>query len=109
MAVLTTAASLGSTQELGPAPPSKRAARWALVRVRVRVMVRVMVRVRVRVRVKVSLALTLTLIPAEPSPAGGVFRREHEPDGHAEHGRRDLAHEIVQLRLFLLGLLLHLG
>ena len=32
-AVLTTAASLGSTQELGPAPPSKRAARWALVRV----------------------------------------------------------------------------
>ena len=47
LAVLTTAASLGSAQELGPAPPSKRAARWALVRVRVRVMVRVRVRVRV--------------------------------------------------------------
>ena len=36
LAVLTTAASLGSAQELGPAPPSKRAARWALVRVRAR-------------------------------------------------------------------------
>ena len=54
LAVLTTAASLGSAQELGPAPPSKRAARWALVRVRVRVMVRV----RVRGKVKVHLALT---------------------------------------------------
>ena len=38
---MISAASLGSTQELGPAPPSKRAARWALVRVGVRVMVRV--------------------------------------------------------------------